>query len=423
MKKVFIVLILSVVSLSILAQSPEMFSYQAVVRDNSDQLVTNQIVDVRIKILKGSEVGTEVYVETHSPLTNDNGLISFEIGGGNIASGNFSDINWLDGPYFIETAIDPDGEEMYSVFSTTQLLSVPYAIHAKTAEYVDDADADPNNEFQTLLLDGTNLEITDGNSISLASIQDGYEANTDAQDLSISGDDLNISNGTGVSLGQLNYWELSGSNLEYSDGHVNLYGSSNSLNVEGMINADAGIYSDANIVADQSIDAWGAYINTSGYMNANNYTTSSGVTAIYEINPYNAMSEDPNDIQFYATTTGVEVRASTSGSNKDIFIPIDIPRELMGTQQKIGTVTVNYKVDNSADNIDACAIYSLNGGLTTVLVSNLNDYSSTSWSTITLSPNDTFTGSLYLYFRLEYNGSGILRDISIGNISVSLEQN
>ncbi|MBI9069936.1 MAG: hypothetical protein JEZ09_21785, partial [Salinivirgaceae bacterium] len=120
------------------AQSPEKMSYQAVIRNNSDALVTSTQVGMQISILQGSADGTPVYTETQTPTTNVNGLVSFEIGGDNatVVSGYFSTINWANGIYFIKTETDPTGGTNYTITGTSQLLSVPYALHAKTAETI-----------------------------------------------------------------------------------------------------------------------------------------------------------------------------------------------------------------------------------------------------------------------------------------------
>lgn len=136
MKKVFTVLITVLLTVSVFAQSPEKMSYQAVIRNASSSLVANQAVGMKISILQGSANGTAVYVETQTPTTNINGLVSIEIGAGTVVSGNFSTINWANGPYFIKTETDPSGNTSYNIIGTSQLLSVPYALHAKTAESI-----------------------------------------------------------------------------------------------------------------------------------------------------------------------------------------------------------------------------------------------------------------------------------------------
>ena len=115
------------------AQSPNKLSYQAVIRNSSNALVKSQSIGMRINILQGSASGATVYVETQTPTTNTNGLASIEIGGGTVVSGNFSTINWANGPYFVKTETDPSGGTNYSISGTNQLLSVPYALYAATA--------------------------------------------------------------------------------------------------------------------------------------------------------------------------------------------------------------------------------------------------------------------------------------------------
>jgi hypothetical protein len=83
---------------------------------------------MQVSILQGSVSGTAVYVETQTPTTNTNGLAGLEIGGGTVVSGNFANINWANGPYFIKTETDPNGGTNYTITGTSQLLSVPYAL-------------------------------------------------------------------------------------------------------------------------------------------------------------------------------------------------------------------------------------------------------------------------------------------------------
>lgn len=131
MKKLSILFaILTIAAVSLFAQAPQKFSYQAVVRDASNHLVTSQMVGVRVNILQGGVSGTVVYMETQTAVTNANGLITLQIGGGNVLSGNFATIDWSDGPFFLKTETDPTGGTNYSIEGTQQLLSVPYALYA-----------------------------------------------------------------------------------------------------------------------------------------------------------------------------------------------------------------------------------------------------------------------------------------------------
>src|SRR5690606_29442708 len=136
MKKIFTILLVVLLTSSVFAQFPEKMSYQAVVRNASNNLVTNTTIGMRISILQGSTSGTTVYSEVQTPITNTNGLASIEIGSGTLLSGNFSSIVWTNGPYFIKTETDPLGGANYTITGTSQLLSVPYALHSKTAETI-----------------------------------------------------------------------------------------------------------------------------------------------------------------------------------------------------------------------------------------------------------------------------------------------
>lgn len=136
MKKIYTLLALLSLSTISLAQAPQKMSYQAVVRDAGNALITNQSVGMQISILQGSSSGTAVFVETHTPTTNTNGLVSVEIGNGTNVSGDFGTIDWGNGPYFIQTETDPTGGTSYTVSGTSELLSVPFALHAATADSI-----------------------------------------------------------------------------------------------------------------------------------------------------------------------------------------------------------------------------------------------------------------------------------------------
>ncbi len=130
LKKVFL-LFSFIFALTANAQAPEKMSYQAVIRNTANALVTNQAVGMRISILQVSASGMGAYVETQTPTTNANGLVSLEIGSGTVVAGTFANINWANGPYFIKTETDPTGGTSYTITGTSQLLSSPYALYAK----------------------------------------------------------------------------------------------------------------------------------------------------------------------------------------------------------------------------------------------------------------------------------------------------
>ena len=206
MKNLYSIIATMLIASSIVAQAPQKLSYQAVVRDAGGALVANQTVGMQISVLQSAASGSSVYTETQTPSTNANGLISIELGSGTVVSGTFSAIDWSAGPYFIKTETDPAGGTSYTISGTSQLMSVPYALHAKTAEsttndLVDDADSDPTNELNTgVVLSGTNLEITDaGGTIvtDLSSLSGGGGSGN----WTISGTDISNSNSGNVGIG------------------------------------------------------------------------------------------------------------------------------------------------------------------------------------------------------------------------------
>ncbi len=133
--KRFILSTLAIIALSLstYAQAPESMKYQSVVRDASLNIIANQAVGMQFAIRQVSATGTIVYQETFAPTTNAYGLVNLELGAGTVVSGVFANIDWANGPYFIETAIDVTGGTSYVVMGTSQLLSVPYALYAKTS--------------------------------------------------------------------------------------------------------------------------------------------------------------------------------------------------------------------------------------------------------------------------------------------------
>jgi hypothetical protein len=166
MKKIITICAAVLMTASVFAQAPNKMSYQAVVRDASNNLVASTAVGMQISILQGSATGAPVYVETQTPTTNINGLVSLEIGSGTVVSGTFATIDWANGPYFIKTETDPTGGTSYTITGTSQLLSVPYALHATTADSI-------VGGVSAKLNAGTNITIV-GNTISAAGSSNNF---------------------------------------------------------------------------------------------------------------------------------------------------------------------------------------------------------------------------------------------------------
>lgn len=208
MKKNLALAVMAALTISVFAQSPQKISYQFVVRNSSGGLVTNSPIGIRIAILQGSVTGTVAYQELFNPNpeTNANGLISIEIGTGLPITGTFSAINWATGPYFLKTETDPAGGTNYTVVGTSELLSVPYALHARMAQ-------EPANNSVTSLkiLDGsivtgdlangtvTSAKIADGN-VNTSDLADGSITSSKIADGTITATDLGTGSVTSTKI-------------------------------------------------------------------------------------------------------------------------------------------------------------------------------------------------------------------------------
>ncbi len=133
MKNMLLFLSGLILAIGVLAQAPQGISHQAVIRDSANELVTNADISVRVSIIRGSPTGVILYVEEHEVVSNQNGLITYIIGTGDVQNGVFSDIDWSDSPLFLRTEVDPAGGVNYTISGTTQFLSVPYALYAETS--------------------------------------------------------------------------------------------------------------------------------------------------------------------------------------------------------------------------------------------------------------------------------------------------
>ncbi|MCT4602552.1 MAG: hypothetical protein N4A59_06600, partial [Marinifilum sp.] len=195
MRKILLLFILGITLLSfnVQGQDSDAISYQAVVRNAKGELVKNVSIGMRISLLKGSISGTVEYFETLLPTTNANGLISVQFG-----NAIFGTIDWANGPYFIKTEIDLDGGSTYTITGTTQLLSVPYALHAKTAESISGSIVEKETDPVFLEWDKqtgitiTKNQISDLNTITFEE-KDGDITN-EIQDLTLTGNSLKVTN-------------------------------------------------------------------------------------------------------------------------------------------------------------------------------------------------------------------------------------
>lgn len=114
---------------------PQSINYQAVARNSAGAVLANQTISIRFTIHDITATGTIIYQDTVRNIsTNQFGLFTSAVGGGTQVGPNlFSNINWATGSKYLQVEIDPTGGVNYIDMGTTQLLSVPYALYAKTS--------------------------------------------------------------------------------------------------------------------------------------------------------------------------------------------------------------------------------------------------------------------------------------------------
>lgn len=156
---------------SLSAQTPQAFKYQAVARDASGNIISDQDVKLRITILQGGASGNPVYIESHIVHTNQFGLLSIDVGSGT-GIGDFSAIDWGNNIFFVKTEMDPAGGNNYSLMGISQLLSVPYALHSENTTNINDADADTTNELQSLNKVGNLIILNKGGGSVIDEVKD-----------------------------------------------------------------------------------------------------------------------------------------------------------------------------------------------------------------------------------------------------------
>jgi hypothetical protein len=278
-------------------QAPLSFNYQAVARDAGGQVIIGQL-SIRFKLHEDNALGISRYVETHTATTNDQGIFNLKVGMGTIVSGNFDLIDWAHHNYFIETEIKTGSGNEFISMGTSQLLSVPYAMYAATSGSSLDAgngiaiqnnvitntgDLSDENELQSLSLNGNQLSITEGNTVTLPTGTTytegaGIDINGNAisaldpsptneiQTLSLNGQQLSLSNGGGsVQLpGSISSWTTSGT-VTHNDPITNDVAIGTDFNNNAKLNvSSSGAEHGGNFTSPGTGDALRSYCNSTG---------------------------------------------------------------------------------------------------------------------------------------------------------------
>lgn len=264
MKNIYLIILLFI-GVSASAQSPDKMSYQAVLRDANGVILKNQNVSIQFSVLQTSISGTSVYQEDHKLTTNSNGLVSVHIGTGTVSSGDFSIIDWSEGPYFLQSEIDPTGGSNYTISSTTEFISVPYAMYASKAGFADSLIGDSN--FVDLTTNQTvDGEKTFNNDLTVNGITVGTASGSDSTSTAIGFEALRYNTGfSNTAIGAETLWNntTGGSNTAIGTFALN-------SNTTGGGNIGIGLSSLLNNKTGNNnigIGSYALYSNTLGSLN------------------------------------------------------------------------------------------------------------------------------------------------------------
>jgi hypothetical protein len=283
------------------AQAPEKMSYQAIIRNTTGQVLQNQSIGVRVSVLQGSPAGAVVYSERLTGSTNTNGLITMEIGTGTVLSGTFNTINWPTGSYYLKTETDPTGGTTYTITGTSQLLSVPYAMFAKSAGAVSGGGSFVI-PYTNTVNNATNLfSLTnDGDGTSV----EGINNTTTSSIASVRGIVTNVAPG-GFSSG------VRGINSGTGGLGVGIWGSQNGSGwgVYGVTPAGLGVY------GNSSGAGYGVYANSNTGTGLN-ATSTNGIAANISL----SNNANANNVLNASTLgNGTVINVTTSGSGAGVL--------------------------------------------------------------------------------------------------------
>ena len=193
MKKIFLFLLTSLISVSSFAQNlPQGIAYQAVaVKEGSYSVAgenpqaiywSNKDIKVQFTILDQYPNPTDTYQEFHSITTDDYGVFNLIIGQGTVISGDFETIPWELGTAHLQVEIDFDNDNNYVLTSFERFWSVPYAFVSKKDKSTNNDSAIQSLNDKITYLKNRDQDTVIGNEIQL---------------LSINNDTISLSNGGG----------------------------------------------------------------------------------------------------------------------------------------------------------------------------------------------------------------------------------
>jgi hypothetical protein len=186
-KKTYLLTTLCFLLLTLIANAqtpPNAFNYSAVANNTAGLPIASTTIGIQTTILKSSPTGVSQYSENHIVNTDNYGVFNLVIGAGAVQNGSMATIDWSNDNYFLKVAMDAAGGTNFTNMGTTQLVSVPYALYAKStgsliggiieadpifsasmASGITNADTTSWNNKQNQLIAGSNITIS-GDTIS-----------------------------------------------------------------------------------------------------------------------------------------------------------------------------------------------------------------------------------------------------------------
>lgn len=113
----------------VVAQVPEAFKYQAVIRGLDGQPLSGQKVSLQVEFVSKT-TGIPYFIEQDTATSSQEGIVNIEIGHGEILSGSLDAVPWLDGDILLHTKVQLPGNPDMIDLGSSRVLAVPYALMA-----------------------------------------------------------------------------------------------------------------------------------------------------------------------------------------------------------------------------------------------------------------------------------------------------
>ncbi len=147
---------------------PGKIHYQGLAVGANGKPIKNGTVGLRLSVLDSLPNGITLYTETQSASTDAAGIFSTYLGGGTVTAGTFANIPWANGnDKFLKVEMDAQGGTNYQNMGSTQLVSVPYALHAGSAQRATELMDSAGNAYQIKIVNGQPTLVSAPGNVSI----------------------------------------------------------------------------------------------------------------------------------------------------------------------------------------------------------------------------------------------------------------